>query len=129
VLLLDTNIWIAFLKRDEEVRARLRALPANQIALCSVVKAELLYGARKSKRVNENLKPLEALFGLYESPGFDDAAAHWYGRVRAQLEREGQVIGGNDLMIAAIALASDATVVTRNEREFRRVPGLRVESW
>jgi tRNA(fMet)-specific endonuclease VapC len=129
VLLLETNIWIAFLKRDAGVRARLRELPAEQIALCSVVKAELLYGARKSKRVNENLKPLEALFGLYDSLGFDDEAAHWYGRIRAQLDREGRTIGGNDLMIAAIALAADATVVTRNEREFRRVPGLRVECW
>jgi tRNA(fMet)-specific endonuclease VapC len=129
MLLLDTNIWIAFLKRDRSVLARLRETSATEIRLCSVVKAELLYGARKSQRVHENLRTLETLFGLYESLAFDDEAAHRYGMLRAQLERDGKPIGGNDLLIAAIAIALDLVVVTRNEREFRRVPGLRLERW
>jgi len=129
MLLLDTNIWIAFLKRDRTILARLRETSPTEVRLCSVVKAELLYGARKSQRVEQNLRTLEILFGLYQSLGFDDEAAHDYGALRAQLEREGRPIGGNDLLIASIAVASDLTVVTRNEREFRRVPGLRVELW
>lgn len=129
MLLIDTNIWIAFLKRDRTILAHLREAPPEEVRLCSVVRAELLYGARKSQRVHENLRTLETLFSLYESLPFDDLAAHQYGVLRAQLEREGQLIGGNDLLIASIALASDLTIVSRNEREFRRVPGLRVERW
>jgi tRNA(fMet)-specific endonuclease VapC len=64
-----------------------------------------------------------------ESLSFDDQAAEHYGRVRPLLEHAGTPIGPNDLMIAAIALTHDATVLTRNEREFRRVPGLRVATW
>ncbi|MBI2690300.1 MAG: type II toxin-antitoxin system VapC family toxin [Acidobacteria bacterium] len=127
--LLDTNIWIALAKGDSSAIAALRALPHSQIVCCSIVRAELLYGARKSQRVAANLHWLDELVGHYLSLPFDDSAAAYYGSIRTLLERDGLPIGGNDLMIAAIALAHDCTLVTRNVREFRRVPGLRLELW
>lgn len=130
MILLDTNICIAFLNgTDELVRERLTALAPAEVALCSVVKGELLYGARKSQQVDRNLSRLATFFAAFESLPFDDAAAGHYGVVRAQLEAAGTPIGGNDLIIASIALAADARLATRNVGEFRRVPGLRVEEW
>lgn len=105
------------------------AAPPGEVHLCAVVKAELLYGARKSARVDRNLQQLDAFFGMLPSLPFDDAATGHYGLVRAQLHRSGTAIGPNDLLIASIALANDMTLVTRNDSEFRRVVGLRVEVW
>lgn len=128
--ILDTNVCIAFLNgADPAVRDRLRSMPPDELALCSVVKAELLYGARRSSHIDENLEKLQRFFEPFASLPFDDEAAARYGLLRAQLSAAGTPIGGNDLLIAATALASDATLVTRNTREFRRVPGLRVETW
>lgn len=128
--LLDTNVCIALLKKgDQALSARLRREAPTNVALCSVVRAELLYGARKSERVDENLRLLEVFFAAFASLPFDDRAAEHYGAIRALLTRAGTPIGANDLLIASIALASDATLVTRNLDEFRRVPGLRVDSW
>ncbi|HEY6477913.1 MAG TPA: type II toxin-antitoxin system VapC family toxin [Polyangia bacterium] len=128
--LLDTNVCIAFLNgTDAEVRTRLAAENPEEIILCSTVKAELLYGARNSTHVGRNLSNLAVFFAPFESLPFDDEAAEIYGLVRAQLRRAGRPIGGNDLIIAATALAADATLVTRDQEEFRRVPGLRVEAW
>jgi len=92
-----------------------------------VVKAELLYGARKSAHPAKVLQALRRFFAPLTSLDFDDAAAEEYGRIRADLERAGMPIGGNDLQIAAIARSRDATVVTHNIGEFSRVVGLRVE--
>lgn len=97
--------------------------------LCSVVKAELLYGARNSDRVARVLKGLEAFFHALISLPFDDECAEEYGRIRADLERAGTPIGANDLMIAAIARRHSVTLVTNNVEEFRRVVGLAVEDW
>jgi tRNA(fMet)-specific endonuclease VapC len=128
--LLDTHVCIAWLKGvDQTLRARILATPVGEIGLCSVVKAELVYGARKSARVEENLRRLEQFFSAFPSHFFDDSAAGHYGQTRAQLEASGIPIGPNDLMIASIALATDSTLVTRNGSEFRRVVGLRVEAW
>jgi tRNA(fMet)-specific endonuclease VapC len=128
--LLDTNICIAFLTgRQPAVRDKLLSLPRDEIVLCSVVRAELLYGARNSERVDQNLARLSAFFAPFRSLPFDDEAAERYGEIRALLRRQGTPIGGNDMMIAAIAASSGATLVTRNQDEFRRVAGLRVESW
>lgn len=130
ISLLDTNVCIAFLnEKDGEAKERLFARSPDELCLCSVVKAELLFGARNSRRVTENLGKLEQFFRLFASLPFDDAAAGAYGQLRAQLEREGALIGPNDMMIAAIALSADATLVTRNTNEFHRVAGLRVETW
>lgn len=125
--LLDSDVVIRFLNgTSPSVREWLLARKEGEASLCSVVKAELLYGARSSEHVDDNLARLDQLFDAYGSLPFDDAAAAHYGVIRSQLRRAGTPIGANDMMIAAIALAEDLTVATGNGREYRRVPGLRV---
>lgn len=127
---LDSNVCIGLLKgRDLSLKTHLTALSPREVMLCSVVKGELLYGARRSSRVDANLRRLERFFLQFDTLPFDDNAAEWYGVLRAQLERSGQPIGNNDLMIASTALSAGAVLVTRDEHEFARVPGLRVAAW
>lgn len=104
--LLDTNIWIAIAKGDREATSRLRQLRPSQVATCSVVRAELPYSARKSARVEHNLANVDRLLAPFCSLPFDDAAAAYYGSLRAFLERAGTPIGANDMLIAATALAT-----------------------
>lgn len=128
MFLLDTDICIALLNtaqhRGPAHRALLRQAPES-VCLCSVVKAELLFGARHSQRVEANLAVLTRFFAPLRSLPFDDAAAEDYGLIRATLAASGTLIGPNDLLIAAIARRHDATLVTHNRSEFARVPGLR----
>ena len=128
--LLDTNACIDLLNRSATpLSARMRAFAPSDIYLCSIVKAELIFGARKSARVNENLILLDRLFGLFRSLPFDDRAAQQYGAIRYDLGQRGAPIGANDVLIASIALANEATLVTANVGEFSRVIGLRTENW
>ena len=109
--------------------SRLRDQAPQEVYLCSVVKAELAYGARHSARVAENLELLKRFFGPFISRPFDDRCAEHYGLIRADLSKQGAPIGPNDLLIAATARALDLTLVTNNTREFSRVLGLRVVDW
>lgn len=93
------------------------------------MKAELAYGAYKSRHVADNLRVLERFFSLFYSFPFDDECIHIAGQRRAELERLGTPIGSNDLLIAAIAIANDRTLVTANTREFGRITGLMFENW
>lgn len=128
--LLDTNAWARHLNQpDSGVSARLESHRPDAICLCSVVKAELLYGAHKSARRERNPGLLAALFSRFHSFSFDDRAAEFYGALRADLAAQGRPIGPNDLLIASIALANRLTLVTRNTGEFSRVPGLIIEDW
>jgi len=128
--LLDSNTCIRLLNQDNAgVAERFRACQPTDIALCSVVKAELLYGARRSARVEFNLRRLEIFTAPLHSVPFDDRCAHDYGVIRADLATQGKPIGANDLMIAAIARAHDLVLVTHNTGEFKRVAGLRMEDW
>lgn len=128
-LLLDTNIWIALAKGEPALEKRLRRHRPAEIFSCSVVRAELMYGSRKSQRVESNLNNLASLLEPFESLPFDDNAAGHYGVIRTILEKAGTPIGANDLLVASIALSRDLTLVTRNHREFARVPGLRLTEW
>jgi tRNA(fMet)-specific endonuclease VapC len=128
--LLDTSVCIPLINRtDQSTAERLLEHAPGSVFLCSVVKAELHFGARNSGRVGENLERVVRFCRAFESLSFDDEAAGHYGVVRAQLRREGRPIGANDLMIASIALVGELTLVTRNLDEFARVPGLQVERW
>jgi len=130
IYLPDTNVWIAYLNPgDSPVKPRFLQHDPQDVALCSVVKAELLFGAYRSARREANLRLLETLFGGFPSLPFDDTAADQYGRVRADLVARGTPIGPNDLMIAAIALTHNLILVTHNTREFGRVAGLRLDDW
>ena len=126
--LLDTNACIRYLNGwSEKIRLRLEATDPQDIVVCSVVKAELSYGAAKSKNPTENLEKQQRFLDRFTSLPFDDRAAEAYGRIRARLETAGTLIGPNDLLIAAIAVANEVTLVTHNTREFSRVEGLILE--
>lgn len=128
--LLDTNTCIAYLNgKAISVARRLQAMPPANVVLCAIVKAELLYGAMRGKDPARELAKLLPFFTAFGSLPFDDRCADIYGRIRAHLAAAGMVIGPHDLLIAAIALAHDLTLVTHNTREFSRVPGLRLEDW
>jgi tRNA(fMet)-specific endonuclease VapC len=128
--LLDANTCIKFLNgQSESVRQRFETLPFSDLALCSIVKAELFYGAMKSARPQANMEKLHVFFERFVSYPLDDAAAEVCGRVRAQLARKGKPIGPNDLLIASIALSRQQTLVTHNLGEFSRVEGLALEDW
>jgi tRNA(fMet)-specific endonuclease VapC len=130
IFLPDTNVWIRFLNPGENhVRNRFISADPSTIWLCSVVKAELYFGALKSTRIKENLGLLDDLFANFKSLFFDDAAARRYGEICSDLAQKGTPIGPNDLMIAAIASVHEAVLVTHNSREFERVTGLKVEDW
>lgn len=130
MFLLDTNACIRLLNGTSPALSdRLRQVDPSEVCLCSVVKAELMYGARRSTRVAENSDLLRHFFLPFQSFAFDDPCADHCGRVRAELAARGTPIGPNDLLIAATALAHNLTLVTRNSREFSRVTGLRLEDW
>lgn len=128
--LVDTNSCIAVLtNRAPALVERWKSTPPSRVRLCSIVKAELLFGAEKSAHRARVRQQLAVFFGRFKSMPFDDAAANAYADVRAAVERDGRPIGPNDMMIAAIAIANGLTVVTHNTGEFCRVPGLLVEDW
>jgi tRNA(fMet)-specific endonuclease VapC len=129
--LLDTNACVNFLRLGGEspVADRLAEVNPEDVVLCSVVRAELAFGALKSNDAAGNLAKVERFLSQFLSLPFDDAAADEYGRIRADLTRQGMTIGPNDLLIASIALARSLTLVTHNVAEFGRVRGLRIEDW
>jgi len=128
--LLDTNACVRILNDTSPTLVhRLASQAPSEIRLCSIVKAELFYGARLSQRAPENLKLLAHFFAPFVSLPFNDRCAEQYGQIRAELARAGTLIGPNDLLIAAIARAYDLTLVTHNVEEFGRVDGLRLEDW
>jgi tRNA(fMet)-specific endonuclease VapC len=129
--LLDTNVWVVALRGKNAVLADriLRAPRPQDILLCSVVKAELVYGAMRSGNPQRNLQSLTNVFSNYASLPFNDSAADSYAQVRIDLERQGTPIGPNDMLIAAIALANNLTLVTHNTREFSRIGTLQLEDW
>lgn len=128
--LLDTNICIYIQRaRPASVLARFEALSAGDAAISAITWGELSVGAEKSTRRESVLHALQEFVSFVPVlPMPVDAGPH-YGAIRAGLEREGRIIGNNDLWIAAHALASNLVLVTNNEREFIRVAGLTVENW
>jgi tRNA(fMet)-specific endonuclease VapC len=127
--LLDTNIVIAALKGHPKVQERLEALPLSTMRLSAVVLGELEFGAEKSAHGERNRARLAALAQRLPLVGIDYETTRHYAQVRALLERQETPIGANDTWIAAQALTINATLVTDNEREFSRVPGLLLENW
>ncbi len=125
--LLDTNVWIGYLKGVPALVQRIQTEP--QIAISSISLGELYYEARKSQRVEANLKRIEIL--REEVPVFEveSTVAATYGVIRADLERQGTLVGPNDLWIAAVAKTHDLILVSRNQREFVRIAGLRLDNW
>ena len=128
--LIDTDACVAFLAgADGKLRDRWQKTPASQLALCSVVRGELDSGAWGTRDPFGTLAKVDRLFSAYRSLPYDDRTASIYGRVVADLRRDGKSIGVSDTMIAAIGLAQGLVVVTRNVKHFSRVEGLDVQRW
>ena len=149
IYLLDTDTFILLLRGTalkhphtareksvassaKQIRERCREKSAKgwRVGLSAISLAELQYGLHASGRHEEKRPALQQVLLPFELFAFDPVdCVHHYGRIRAALEKAGETIGPLDLLIAANALALDATLVTHNTREFRRVPGLMVEDW
>lgn len=128
--LLDTNVCVVYLNgRSETLRDRLLSVPTEEMVVCSVVKAELFYGAMRSNHPAKTLKRQQQFLSNFVSLPFEDEAAMAFGRIRAKLASAGTPIGAYDLQIAAIAIVNNLTLITHNTREFQRVEGLRYEDW
>lgn len=130
IFFLDTNICIYALKgRYPAIARRLREMSPASIKIPSIVKAELLFGARKSVRPTATQELVSRFLFPFEVAPFGNAAADEYSRIRRDLERKGEPVGPNDLLVAATILAEQGTLVTHNVREFRRIKDLVVEDW
>ena len=128
--LLDTNVCIYLIKRHPVgVLRRMTELTVGDVGLSSVTVAELQYGVAKSSQVERNGLALEQFLAPLAVVDFDASAAVAYGVIRALLERRGTPIGSMDTLIAAHALSLNVTLVTNSEREFTRVPGLKLANW
>ena len=128
--LLDTDTCIYLIKRKPpQVISRLRKLPLSTVGISSITLSELEYGVMKSSRPEQNKLALIQFAAPLEILPYDDLAAQQYGVIRSFLEKQGTPIGSLDTLIAAHALALDCTVVTNNQREFTRVPGLKTANW
>lgn len=128
--MLDTNICIYIAKEHpQEVKAHFERLKPGQLVMSAITYGELSYGASKSSQKAKALAQLEELIQDIPAVDLDSRAGQVYGEIRAALEQQGRLIGNNDLWIGAHALAMNLTLVTNNEREFKRIPGLSVENW
>ena len=128
--LLDTNICIyAIKKKPEKVIERLRQTAITDVGISSITLSELEYGVERSGSKQQNRIALAEFLAPLEIMHYDERAARFYGRIRSELEQAGEPIGPLDMLIAAHALALGCTLVTNNDREFKRVTALRIENW
>ncbi len=127
---LDTRICIDFLRgRMPYAYEMFKHTDPRLFAIPSIVEAELLLGAEKSANPSKRRQTVEEFLLSFQVLPFDHRCAYAYAKLRSTLEREGRRIGPNDLIVAATALANECTLVTNNVEEFKRVPGLPLESW
>ncbi len=128
--MLDTNICIYIIKNNpKSIAEKFALLDIGQVCISSITLSELMYGVEKSQHIKKNKTALEKFTLLLDVMAFDDSAANHYGNIRAYLEKKGTVIGPLDLMIAAHARSLSYKLVTNNEKEFLRVPQLKIENW
>ena len=128
--MLDTNICIYIRqKRPAEILRRFSSLHRGEAVISVITFGEVQYRTENSRERTRALEILDEFVSFVPAQTMPPGAAATYGSIRAGLESRGEVIGNNDLWIAAHARTTELTLVTNNEREFRRVPGLAVENW
>jgi tRNA(fMet)-specific endonuclease VapC len=127
--LLDTNIVIYVLKRRPKEVLDIFNANASRMAISSITLSELIYGAEKSLNTDKNLEAVEEFVSHLEVLPYDAKASQHYGQIKAALEKKGQIIGENDIHIAAHAISHGLILVSNNVREFKRVPNLALENW
>jgi tRNA(fMet)-specific endonuclease VapC len=127
---LDTDICVAFLRGTSlGVRDQLLQHSRATVALPAIVVAELLFGLEKSTPSRRHSRRVEDFIESFQIAAFDANTAKQYARIRALLEAKGEPIGANDYQVAAIVVAEQGVLVTGNVREFKKVPGLKLENW
>ena len=112
-----------------QVIQKFREIGVGNVFISSVTVSELQYGVYKSKQIKKNIKRLDEFLSPFEIISYDEKASVYYGKIRSDLEKIGNIIGPLDMLIAAHALSEKLTVITNNEKEFKRVNGLKVENW
>ena len=128
--LLDTNICIYIIKnKPQSVLNRFLSIPNTQFAISSITVAELFYGVAKRQFPEKNEIAIKNFLLPLTILSFDENAAEYFGKIKANLEKKGTPVGGFDIMIAAHAISENLTLITNNEREFNRIEGLKVENW
>lgn len=128
--LIDTNICIYIMNNHpDEVVQKFRIAGVGNIGISSITVSELQYGAQKSNRIKENTKRLGEFLYPFEIIQYGEQESFFYGKIRNQLEKQGNVIGPLDLLIAAHALSNSLILITNNEKEFNRIKSLKVENW
>jgi tRNA(fMet)-specific endonuclease VapC len=127
--MLDTNIVIYVIKRKPIAVLEVFNRHVGQLCISSITLSELLHGAEKSTKIEDNLQLVEDFVSRLEVLDYREKAAAHYGDIRADLERKGTTIGVNDLHIAGHARSEGLTLVTNNFREFDRVSALRLDNW
>ncbi|HUB51994.1 MAG TPA: PIN domain-containing protein [Terracidiphilus sp.] len=128
--MLDTDIASYIMKRSNtSVLMKVATIPTDYICISVIVQAELMLGVELSPRRLKDEATLASFLGYTQTLDFPAGAALHYAQIRAFLQRKGTMIGANDLFIAAHARYLGRTLVTNNTREFRRVPGLKIENW
>ena len=130
LFMLDTDTCAFVLRRSSEVLLeRIQEVPIERQTISIVTLAELLYGVQESSRKKANRAGVDAFVRHVTVKDWSSDAAEQYAEIRSDLKKKGQMIGSNDLMIAAHARSLDAVVVTNNVKDFGRVKGLKVENW
>ncbi|PIE58718.1 MAG: VapC toxin family PIN domain ribonuclease [Desulfobulbus propionicus] len=128
--LIDTNICIYIMNnRPQEVIQKCRSVGVGNVYISSITTSELYYGVSKSQKVKENTKRIEEFLKPFTITPYSEKASYFYGKIRANLEKQDNVIGLLDMLIAAHALSKDLTLVTNNINEFSRIKTLKVENW
>jgi len=128
--LLDTNVCIYIIKnKPPEVLAKFKTLDISDVVISSITVAELEYGVYKSQRQEQNQVALSQFLITLDIIPFDEQATQTYGRIRAELESQGIIIGSMDMLIASQAISLGLILVTNNVREFSRIPELVLENW
>lgn len=128
MILLDTNVVVAFLNGDKAVLRRIKD-EIDKIALSTLVVAELDYGAKVSRKSKENLEKLYRLVDVVQVVPFDIECAKLFGTIKSRLRNLGKPTGEVDALIAATAMAHEAILVTNNKKHFENIEGLKVEVW
>ena len=128
MILLDTNIVVAYFNGDDQVVSKV-VEKINKIALSALVIAELDYGAKASQNSTRNLAKLNQFIDLVHIVSFDLACAHMLGPIKSKLRKIGKPTGEVDAMIAAVAMVHKAELVTGNIRFFQNIDGLKISSW
>lgn len=126
---LDTDTCIFALRGEQRLKEQMRQLSPKQIKIPTIVRAELLYGALRSKEPKQTITLVERFLEPFEMMPFGADQAIVHARIKIELTRKGIVIGPHDLMIAAIVLSHQGTMITHKVKEFSRVHGLLVEDW